>query len=90
MTPSGGPSFTATHGVIDRIHGDTSDLGPFTQPAFTAGFAQIKILMGHITQLADGGHHLVAFENTTESLAGNDQVCHYGATDRHFVQELSR
>ena len=42
------------------------------------------------TQLTDGGHHLVAFENTTESLAGNDQVCHYGATDRHFVQELSR
>ena len=55
MTSTGRPSFSTPHGVIYRIHGNTSDLRPFSQPAFTTGLAQINIFMDRIAQLTDGG-----------------------------------
>jgi hypothetical protein len=54
MPASRRTSFTAAHGVIDRVHGNTSHFGPSAQPAPASGFAQIDIFMAQISQLTDG------------------------------------
>ena len=46
-------SFTTTHGMINRIHGDTANMGPFSYPSGATGLAKFLALMLAIPYLTD-------------------------------------
>ena len=50
-----GPAFTAPHGMVDRVHGDTADRGAFPLPAVSACLSDGLVLMLEIPDLPDGG-----------------------------------
>jgi hypothetical protein len=41
--------------MVNRIHGNPSNLRTPAEPSLSPGFAQRYILMNHIPELADGG-----------------------------------
>ena len=52
MTTTSGTAFAASVGVIDRIHCNAAHLRPATEPADTARFAHLQILVLGIAYLA--------------------------------------
>ena len=55
MTTTGTLAFTSTHGMIDGIHGNTTDMRTFAHPAGAACLAQFLALMLTISHLTDAG-----------------------------------
>jgi hypothetical protein len=55
MSPAGRSAFASTHWMVNRIHGNTSNLWSPAEPTLTACFTQRYILMHHIPKLANGG-----------------------------------
>src|SRR5207253_2720986 len=53
-------AFTTTQRVIDRVHGDATNLRTLTAPAIRAGLADDLQLMVGIADFADGRHALFA------------------------------
>jgi hypothetical protein len=47
-------ALTTTVGMINRVHGDTANLGSSTEPTGTSRFAQLNIAMLFIANLANG------------------------------------
>jgi hypothetical protein len=55
MTSTRGLPFSATVRVINRVHGNPSYMGPFAQPAISAGFADGYIFIIQVTDLTNCG-----------------------------------
>src|SRR5690606_27532180 len=55
VAASRGLAFTATQGVIDRVHGHTPGLGANALPAVAAGLTQLDQLGFGVAHLANGG-----------------------------------
>lgn len=53
MPTTGTLSFAAAHWMINRVHGDTTDMRTLALPAFTAGLAQLLALMLRIANLSN-------------------------------------
>ncbi len=55
MPPAGTLAFTAAHGMINRVHGHTANMGTFALPSCPARFTQFLAFMLGIADLADTG-----------------------------------
>jgi hypothetical protein len=55
MTTTGTFSFTTAHWMIHRVHGDASNMRPFTEPASTASFTEFPALIFPVANLTDAG-----------------------------------
>ena len=53
MTTTGAFTLTTTMRMINRVHGNTTGLRTFTEPAITACLTNLDILVISITNLAD-------------------------------------
>jgi hypothetical protein len=58
MTATRSFTFSTTVGMVNRIHNDSANLGPTSQPARASGFPQHNIPMFNITNLPQSRHAL--------------------------------
>ena len=56
MSSSAGFAFSATHGMIDRVHGHTPDVGPAALPAAGSGLSRYNEEVLGVSNRSDGGH----------------------------------
>lgn len=55
MSSAGTLPFTSTHGMIDRVHGHTANMGPLAQPAVPARLTKFLAAMLRIADLTNAG-----------------------------------
>jgi len=55
MTATRALAFTSTHRMIDRVHGNAANTGPFTEPPGATGFTELAAFILAISDLSNTG-----------------------------------
>jgi hypothetical protein len=55
MSTAGRLAFASAHGMIDRVHGDSTRVRPFAYPPGTSRFAEFYTFVVDVADLPNGG-----------------------------------